>query len=146
MTTMIEDEDELSETDLAALQLSIDLCLANDPPDEGRAEQIQDFLREPERWGRDWQSTAELCAYVQQTARLHLAPWQSPPCVLTLAEADRILAAGRRLSPTGSGEDISNCRQARLLRRMLRLGVSPFHPNPLAAIREATRLGERPRP
>lgn len=41
------DTDDLGEADRAALQLALDLTLADDPPDESRVEQVTDFLREP---------------------------------------------------------------------------------------------------
>lgn len=120
--------------DLDALQLALDLTLADDPPDPGRIEQVTDFLRE-----RDWLNVAEFCSYHQQMERLKPHPAQSPPCwILTAAQADAILA---KVAPAcdGSGFDISNCRYARLTKRMLKLNISPYHPNPLQAIKEAQR-------
>lgn len=71
--------------------------------------------------------------------QLNLKPWQRPPCwIVTEAEADAVLAKGPRLSHV-SGEDIGDHRPARLLRRMLRHGVSVFHPDPVRAIKEAQK-------
>jgi hypothetical protein len=65
---------------------------------------------------RGWEGAAAVAAYDCQCRALHLPPWELPPC-----------AAGTR------GKD----RAARLLRRMLRRGVSRYHPNPLAALAAA---------
>jgi hypothetical protein len=64
-----------------------------------------------------WQRAAEVAAYDAQCRALNLAPWEEPPCTGRL-RGDR--------SPAG-----------RLLRRMLRRGVSRWDPNPLRAIAEA---------
>jgi hypothetical protein len=137
MTTMRTNkrptEAELSGADHAALQLALDLTLADDPPDPGRVEQVMDFLRE-----RSWEEVTTFCSYHQQMERLNLHPAQSPPCwIIDLDTADAILARGPRAAVDGSAADISNCKAARLLKRMLRLGVSPYHPNPLEAIKAA---------
>lgn len=72
--------------------------------------------------------------------RLNLHPAQSPPYWITNEdEAEAILAEGYRPAADGSGVDISDCPGARLLKRMLRYGVSPFYPNPIAAIEAAKR-------
>lgn len=72
--------------------------------------------------------------------RLKLFPWQHPPCwIITEAEVNAILRAGLIPACDGSGIDVSNCKPARLLKRMLRLGISVWHPNPLAAVDEARR-------
>ena len=76
--------------------------------DELRREQIDDFLRE-----RDWREVGEFCAYICQSKSLHLRPWESTP---SQADADED-------SPEGE-----------LLRRMLRVGLSQFEPDPLAAL------------
>jgi hypothetical protein len=123
--------------DLAALKLALDLLLA-DPDEDGRPEQLQMMLRgfgnEPPR---PWRAVAEFAAYVCQTHRLKLHPAQSPPCQLSELEADEILTAGPILAFDGSGADISDCRGARLLKAMLGLGISRYHPDPLRAIAEA---------
>ena len=68
----------------------------------------------------DWQEAAEFAAYCCQIAALHLKPWQEPPCVVD--ENDPL--------------DRAPDAQA-LLRKMLALGVSRYHPDPLAAIEAA---------
>jgi hypothetical protein len=136
-TTSGEADNDLSEADLAALTLAVDLTLADDPPDPGRVEQVESKLRGEH--GNTWLETAEFCSYHQQMERLGLAPWQQPPCwIIDREEADRILEVGPVPAMDGSGGDVSDCKCARLTKRMLQLGVSVFHPNPLAAI-EAKR-------
>jgi hypothetical protein len=136
-----DDVADLTEADIAALQLALDLTLADDPPDSGRVEQITDMLTDPEYlYGNIWRDVADLAVYHQQMERLHMLPWQGPPCwIITEAEADAILVKGPVLSVTGNGEDIGDCKCARLLKRMLRHDVSPYHPDPVKAIRAAQR-------
>ena len=140
-TQMTNNEaDSLTDSDRAALQLALDLTLADDPPDHGRVEQVTYFLREPKKYGRTWLETAEFCSYHQQMTRLNLYPWQSPPCwIVDLDQANAILARGPQAAMDGSDPDISDCQPARLLRQMLHRGVSPYHPDPLAAIAEARK-------
>jgi hypothetical protein len=143
MTTPTADDiSDLTEADIAALQLSLDLTLSDDPVDPGRVEQITDMLDDPKGlYGNTWRDIANLCCYHQQLTRLNLFPAQSPPCwIVTLDQADAILRKGKLLASDGSGVDVSNCKPARLLKRMLRLGISPFHPNPIKAIAEARRV------
>jgi hypothetical protein len=79
----------------------------------GRAEQIYSKLRD-----EPWDEVAQFAAYVCQGRSLHLAPWESPPC---WADADDSDPA------------------AKLLRQMLDLGVSRWHPDPMEAIAEAKK-------
>jgi hypothetical protein len=82
--------------------------------------------RHPERWRefqalvceRGWHEAARIAVYDCQVRSMRLPPWREGeiPCM-----------ASRR------GKD----RAARLLRRMLRRGISRYHPNPLAALAEA---------
>ena len=140
-TTPADDCSDLAEeVDLAALQLALDLTLANDPPDPGRVEQVRTFLEGelPYLPARPWREVAEFCSYVQQTARLDIF-FGEPPCHLTEAEADAILAKGPIPAQDGSGIDISSCDSARLFKRMLKAGVSKYHPNPVAALAAAKR-------
>jgi len=138
----LEDIADLDGVDISALQLALDLTLANDPPEPGRVEQVMDFLHGVPGIealpARPWREVAEFCAYHQQMRRLNLHPAQSPPCwIVDEDEADKILNEGYEAAADGSGVDISNCPGARLLKEMLRYGVSPFDPNPLAAIERA---------
>jgi hypothetical protein len=136
---MTRDDYQLIDNDHAALQLALDLTLADDPVDEGRIEQVQSMLAD-----REWLEVATFTAYHQQMARLNLHVAARPPCwIVTDEEADLILRVGPRLAMDGSGRDISNCKPARLLKRMLRHGISPYHPNPIAALKEAQREKRR---
>lgn len=145
----LADLTDLTEADLAALQLAVDLTLADDPPDPGRTEQVMDFLQ---GYGnehftvppRPWREVAEFCSYHQQTTRLDLLLATSPPCcILTVEQADAILRKGPRPGRV-SGADNSDCSSARLLKRMLRYGVSPYHPDPLRAIADAKKAKPKP--
>jgi hypothetical protein len=83
--------------------------------------------RHPERWrefqglvlSRGWLGAALVCVFDCQWRSLRLRWGEQPPCVA---------------STRGKG------RAARLLRRMLKRGISRYHPNPLAAIEEAGAL------
>jgi hypothetical protein len=68
-------------------------------------------------------TAAAVAAYDCQARSLDLAPWEAPPC-----------AAGIR----GKG------RAARLLRRMLKRGISRWHPRPLEAIAAAGPVKKKP--
>jgi hypothetical protein len=67
------DDDGFDANDRAALQLSIDLTLAED--DEASVEQVKTMLAE-----REWDDVAHSCCYHRQYSALNLLPWQSPPC------------------------------------------------------------------
>jgi hypothetical protein len=69
---------------------------------------------------KGWREAAESAVYHCQCRALCLRPWQEPPCVADADDpAERDKAAQK------------------LLREMLALGVSRFHPDPLAAIEAA---------
>jgi hypothetical protein len=121
---------ELTDADRVALQLALELTLANDPPAPGTVEQVGDMLNE-----RSQEEVAEFCCYYQQTTRLALRPWMDPPCsIRTRERAEAILENG---PATVNGGDVSNCATARLTLDMLDAGVSPFHPDPIGAIAAA---------
>jgi hypothetical protein len=142
LRSLVDEAVELSDADRAdieALQRAIDLTLANDPPDPGRVKQVTDMLdgydHEPPR--SPWE-VARFCSYVQQTRRLELRPWATPPCwIHTREKAMAILAKGVIPAKDGSGNDISDCAPARLLLDLLDLGISAWHPDPVRAIAEA---------
>jgi hypothetical protein len=136
---MSEIEAALSDVDRSALQLALDLTLADDPPDGGRVEQVTDFLKGYGNHApRPWFEVASFCSYHQQMERLHLLPSQLPPSdILTREEAEAILEDGFIAACHDPRIDISNCQSAKLLLTMLDLGISPYHPNPAAAIAEA---------
>ena len=69
---------------------------------------------------RPWIDVAQFAAYACQCKNLHLKPCERPPC---------------RMNSNGNHE------AAHLLRQMLDLGISRWHPDPLAAIKAAKRNG-----
>jgi hypothetical protein len=66
---------------------------------------------------RGWEAAAEVAVFDAQCRALNLPPWEAPPCVANARGKDRA---------------------ARLLRRMLKRGISRWHPRPLEAIAEAS--------
>lgn len=105
----------MTKSDLKALELSLQLTLA----DPYRAKQVEAMLQE-----RDRIRVAEHCSFARQVETLKLQPWQSPP--VWIDDPDEVLA-------DTSAEDHERAA-ARLLKKMLALGISKFHPDPLAAI------------
>jgi hypothetical protein len=69
--------------------------------------------------------------YSAQVRSLRLPPWAYPPCWISLDEIDALIAAG----DDPHGKHIA----AKLLKRMLALGISKYHPDPMAAIEAATK-------
>lgn len=133
----------MNKLDKAALQLALDLTLADEPPDgHQRIEQVQLLLKQD-----GWKETAEFCSYHQQMERLKLLPANSPPCWILYEEgADAILAEGFIPACHDPSIDISNYRSAVLLKRMLALGISAYHPDPLGAIAEAEKAKPKRKP
>jgi hypothetical protein len=77
-----------------------------------------------------WWDTARFCAYHRQMDMLNLPPWARPPCWMDLEKANEILA-DRNIT--------MHHECARLFKRMVRLGVSSYHPDPLLAVAEARK-------
>lgn len=114
MTTIEPDDD-------AALELALNNVIRN--PDNPQFRQVKEKLkREP----RD--KVAMFAAYSEQMDNLNLKPWQNPP--MWIDDHDAVIALGK---------DATDYVAARTLRRMLRRGISRFHPNPLAALEAAKR-------
>jgi hypothetical protein len=114
---------KLTPTDKAALELAIDLARKGDRTSQ---QQIDAMLKE-----RPWQDVAEFAAYGCQCDALRLKPWQPPPCWAEVDDQDN-----------EAGPISGHKAAAELLRRMLALGISRWHPDPLAAIETAE--AERP--
>jgi hypothetical protein len=110
--------------DFAALELALKQTLA----EQGRVEQVQSMLQE-----RDRMEVAQFCAYHRQCETLHLGATQTPPC--WIGDPDAVLAGNY----AGWGDADSERPAARLLKQMLNLGISKYHPDPLAAIKAAAR-------
>jgi len=104
----------ITSTDREALQLAIDLTLAE--PDEDRVAQVRKMLAE-----REWDEVARFCAYHGQFDALNLLPWQNTP-----SEVD------------DPDEDMAT-PQHKMARRMMALGISKYHPDPIAAIQAAQK-------
>ena len=110
----------IEKNDLDALELAIEQTLAVD--DAGRREQVDSMLEE------DWWHGATFASYHRQCENLHLKVWESPPCCF---DEDNIDA---------DADDIRGGEPAlQLLQEMLDLGISRWHPDPLAAIEAAQR-------
>jgi hypothetical protein len=64
-----------------------------------------------------------------------LKPWEYPPCWICVDEIDELLG-----TPGTERDKISGKRTAAaLLRKMLSLGISQYHPDPIAAIEAVSR-------
>ena len=93
--------------------------------DAGRRKQIDSMLA-----SQPWERVAVFAARCVQHRSLRLQPWQSPPFRASLADLDQPLG-----DPRGARES------AELLKRLLDANLSPFEPDPLAALErvEATK-------
>jgi hypothetical protein len=103
----------IEERDRDALEMALDLCRRIGGPH--RSEQLDAMLRE-----RSWITVAEFAAYLCQGKSLHLKPWQETPCHVD-EKAPR------------PGEETA----VRILRALLRAGISRWHPDPLEAMERA---------
>jgi hypothetical protein len=101
---------KLTKRDREALQHCLDLVL-NNRSDPASAQQAADLLTSD-----GWYETASFCSACVQRKSLGLQckPWQTVP-----ARGDR-----PQLPPEGR----------ELLRRMLKAGISQYHPDPIAAL------------
>jgi hypothetical protein len=109
-------------TDEEAWTLAIKMYRARGPRD---AEHIDARLT------RGVKEAGKTASYSLQAANLRLPPWQTVPCYL-LGDVDAVLARG--------DDGIrGNYNAAVLLKRMQRYGISRWHPDPIAALREAER-------
>lgn len=99
------------ENDKAAWELAIEMTRAES---EGRASQIGQMLVT-----RDRADVGRFASYHCQMRALRLKPWEEPPCHLVDLDYDH--------------------EAAELLRQMLALGVSRWHPDPIKAVEEAER-------
>jgi hypothetical protein len=106
-------DDDIDELDREALQRAMDIANRNPMRARQRAEKLTD---EP------WIDVAEFAAYCVQGEALALKPWQEPPC---MADED---------DPRARDKDAQ-----RLLRRMLKAGLSRYEPNPRAALAKSNR-------
>jgi hypothetical protein len=118
----------MKKIDREAFKLAIEQLIRAEPD---RTEQIDEKLKEGGLW-----EAGTFAAYCRQCDVLHLMPWQDPPCHIDLDEEHDEGDAAR--------DQISGYEQAaKLLREMLALGVSRWHPDPLAAIEAAKKAAAR---
>lgn len=104
-------------------QEALELAMSQARQDIATAEQLDSMLAgtrdsDGKGWAckpRPWQEVAEFAAYHCQTRSMRLRPWDTPPC--------------------HANEDGSS-PAASFLRKMLAAGVSRWHPDPLAALKE----------
>src|SRR5262245_15434009 len=117
----------MTRTDRAALKLAIAACT------EGDATELRDLIK-----SRDgsWEEAAKFSARCMQARHLKLKPWEVPPA--RIVNPDDPDEGFYHPDQPGTASD-GRVQAAALLRRMLALGVSKWHPDPLAAIEEAER-------
>jgi hypothetical protein len=105
----------LSAVDRDALKRAIEIAKAESP---GRAAQITDKLKT-----ESWRAVAEFAAYVAQHVSLKTRPWEFAP--VDVDEDD----------PIPDGDDVHRRGRAiKLLRRLLKAGLSPYEPSPIEAL------------
>lgn len=109
--------DGMDAHDIAALRLAIQAVHDKDGPD--CIEQVETKLADD-----GFFEGGKCAAFHRQVEALDLKPWQAPPCVVSATD------------PHERDKDAQ-----RLLRRMLKAGVSRYHPDPMAALEEAKRKG-----
>lgn len=114
--------DDLDPVDRAALELAMQMARR----EEGRGRQLDAMLKGGDSWFR----VAQFAAFCCQTTNLHLKPWQEPPMWIDPDDPND------KLNPQSSN---GRHAAAKLLRQMRELGISDFHPDPLAAIEQAKR-------
>ena len=117
----------MNRTDRNALVLALKLQRARG---KDHAEQLDGMLED-----RHWTEVAHFAAYSCQCDALHLKPWEEPP---VWAEDDYDPATDRH-------PDHGRREAHRLLQQMLALGISRYHPDPLAAIAAARKQEENHR-
>ena len=121
MTRATTAEPPLSDIDRQALELAIVIGRTLRP------DLIDRYLAE-----KPWLEAAIDASHICQETKLNLRPWQCwPPCAVDVDDNDK---------PGLEHRGIRN--SAALLRKMLSLGISRWHPDPIAAIEaaEAERL------
>jgi hypothetical protein len=86
---------------------------------------------------------AAFSSYCCQDAALQLKPWEKPICWLRASDPDALV---RQLGKGPDQHDQSGLRRAALiLRRLHKLGLSRFEPDPLGAIERAEVKLKKPR-
>jgi hypothetical protein len=114
----------LTPADEDALKRCLVACRAESA---ARARQLDSMLAD-----EPWQEVAVFAATCAQMDSLDLMPWQSPPFRANLAHLNKPFG-----DPRGERES------AELLKRLLDANLSPFEPDPFAAIAEAEAKRQR---
>jgi hypothetical protein len=114
---------KLNQVDVEALTRAIELYRNLKEP--GRAEQVAHLLKT-----ESWFSVADHCACGLQRRSLKIKMWQSPPAEIDPGAIETIIARG----DDNLGGDYA---AAKLLRRMLKAGLSRYEPDPIRALAEA---------
>jgi len=123
---------ELSALDRDAFERAIEITRNSKEP--GRREQVDRMLKE-----EGWFRTADFCVYSCQMDLVRPRLWQPTPADIDPADIETIIARGD--DGVGSGRYAA----AKLLRRMLRAGLSRYEPDPLRAL-EAKRRAPAQQP
>jgi hypothetical protein len=110
----------LGRVDRDALKRAIGDARAQDP---GRDKQISSMLAT-----RPWFEVARFAAYCCQDRALRLRPWQSPPCWM-----------GDDKPAVDNDDTHGDLRAWQLRRRLIEAGLSPYEPDPIAALEAATK-------
>jgi hypothetical protein len=104
----------MNKRDREALQLA--MVQARQGPD-ARGAQLDKMLER-----RPWEFVAGFASFHCQMQRLHLRPWDAPPCCTSIDD-----------------DDPDNAPAVQLLKRMRKAGVSRWHPSPLEAVEAAEK-------
>jgi hypothetical protein len=115
----------MNQNDIDALSLAMEI-MKREP---GRKEQLESKLED-----EPWIEVAEFASYHCQMNALRLDSADSPPC--WIKNPDTVLAENKGDRPWHYGER----EAALLLKKMLALGISQYHPDPVAAIEDAQKL------
>jgi hypothetical protein len=111
----------LTPIDIEALHRAMELA-RKEPV---RARQLDDMLRD-----RPWQEVARFASYSLQHQALQTRPWEVAPCECRPEDIAELL---RTPHPDMTGR----AKAARLLQRLLELGLSRWEPDPMRAIAAA---------
>ena len=126
---------KLGRIDREALSRALEI-VRNRPEkeDPGRREQVDHLMKH-----EGWFTAADFCCYCCQSELIRPRLWQPIPADIDPADIETILARG----DDGLGGEYA---AARVLKRMLRAGLSRYEPEPLKALAEAKRRAPAQQP
>jgi len=126
---------KLSHIDREALTRALEI-VRNRPEkeDPGHRAQVDRLLQE-----QGWFTAADFCCYCCQSELIRPRLWQPIPADINPAGIEAIIARGDD-APNG------NFAAAKLLKRMLRAGLSRYEPDPVRALAEAKRRAPMQQP